>query len=174
MKSGLSLILEVATITPLWGFQAKSRGNGYIETRFGTREGLDSQIVNAIVQPRNGMLWVGPRASTRSMGARLIGPRWQRFCRPPKMRRETCGREPAAEPRNSAELFLADGRWIDPRCFTSTRTGIKFTACWLRMTERSGLGSVSDASEIVDIFSLRRGSSLRGAPWAGLYGHQRR
>jgi hypothetical protein len=44
----------------------------------------------------------------------------------------------------------------------------------LRMTERSGLGSVSDASEIVDIFSLRRGSSLRGAPWAGLYGHQRR
>ena len=54
-----SLLLLTILANRMWALDPTQSADGYIRTNFTLEDGLPSGYVNAIVQSKNGFLWIG-------------------------------------------------------------------------------------------------------------------
>jgi ligand-binding sensor domain-containing protein len=70
---GLSIVLTMAPI-PARAVDPNQPATSYIRTTFSVEDGLSSNVVNAIVQTRNGFLWIGTDAGLNRFDGRHFTP----------------------------------------------------------------------------------------------------
>ena len=70
---GLSIVLTMAP-NPARAVDPNQPATGYIRTTFTVEDGLSSNVVNAIVQTRNGFLWIGTDAGLNRFDGRHFTP----------------------------------------------------------------------------------------------------
>ena len=70
---GLSIVLTMAP-DPARAVDPKQPATSYIRTTFTVEDGLSSNVVNAILQTRNGFLWIGTDAGLNRFDGRHFTP----------------------------------------------------------------------------------------------------
>ena len=101
--------------------------SGYLRTNFTDHDGLNSNIINAITQTKNGMLWIGtPDGLDRFDGHSFSRADTQGFLRLRSARTETSGRPPLR-----GFIDFARINWSGGGCFhPSPITWGKRTTMW--------------------------------------------
>jgi len=74
---GLSIVLAMST-KPARAVDPNQPANSYIRTTFTVEDGLSSNVVNAILQTRNGFLWIGTDAGLNRFNGRHFTPIYYR------------------------------------------------------------------------------------------------
>src|SRR5258707_13522879 len=70
---GLFIVL-ITSPSPAHAVQPNQPATSYIRTTFTVEDGLSSNVVNAIVQTRNGFLWIGTDAGLNRFDGRHFTP----------------------------------------------------------------------------------------------------